>query len=210
MKNIEKILLSKFDTVEKFAAGESIFNEGDAFRGVYFLLDGMARILRNSNKKKIAVWFADKDDFIGVSSLFSDSATYTYSAIAHDSDCRALFIPEKQFRQLLAEYQQLKEELIKIICSRIAYTEERIVRFKKESLKKRFLETLLFFGKKELMKNDAARIHFSLLDFSEIIGSTKQNIKRILDELERQRLLKIENHTIIIRDLSRLEQMASA
>jgi CRP/FNR family transcriptional regulator len=210
MKNIERILTNKSAATQKFSAGKSIFDEGDEFKGVYYILDGMVKILRNSNKKKIAVWFADKGDLIGVSSFFSDSHFYTYSAIVHDSDCRVLFVPENKFKELLIEYPELKEELIKTICARIAYTEERIIKFKKESLRKRFLDTLLFFGKKEQEKNTAIRIKYSLLDLTEIMGSTKQNIKRLLDEFERQRLLKFDSHTIVIRDLSRLEQLATA
>lgn len=208
MHHIEHLIQSKSHKVLKYGFGENIFTEGEPFQGVYYVVEGVVSILRKSHRKKIAVWLANRGDFVGLSSLFSESPTYTYTAISHHSSSCVIFIAKTNFRELLTEYPTFKQELVKIMCARIAYTEEYITHFKKESLKKRFLEMLIFFGKKEMTKNKPLRITLSLSDFTELIGSNKRHIKKLLEELEHQRLLTIENEAIIIQDLPRLEKMA--
>lgn len=206
MTYIDKIISQSNFVAQQYVKEDFIFKEKDNFRGVYYIQKGQVKMLRNHHQKRMLVWFAEFGDFIGVSSFFTNSPEYTYSAEVHSETCEGYFISEIDFKSLLKEHPKLKERMIQVFCNRIAFTEDRIVKYKKENIKKKILDALLFFGKKGQLKNIPVKINFSISDLSEMIGATTTHIKRVLDEMEKQRLLKIDNQTITINDLAQLEK----
>lgn len=209
MQFVDKIVRELKLETQSHLNDEYVFQENEPFHGIYYLKKGQIKMLRNLHGKKMLAWFADAGDFIGISSFFNESPSYIYSAQAHAEICETQFIPESQFKYLLEEYPKLREEMIQVFCSRIAFMEERILKHKNENINTRLVDALLYLSKKSQIKNLPVSHHFTITDLSELIGSTQANVKRLLHNLERKQLLKIENQIITISNLSHLEKMMS-
>src|ERR1700744_906822 len=64
--------------------GQTLFSQGDAVQGIYFVYDGVIKVHKNWNKdKELILRFATKGDIVGHLGL-GDGATYPVSATAVD------------------------------------------------------------------------------------------------------------------------------
>lgn len=207
---IETLLLNTYECNKRFRQNDFLFKEGSIQKGIYFILDGTIKIVRTSKQKRITMWFAEKNELVGISSFFNESSFCSFGAIAFDNSVKTLFIPIEEFRDMLSKHPIFKQEIIKTLCQRIGYTENRIRNFKAHKIKRRVAEALLFFlGKKTNNKQDA-RIQYSLKDLADFVGSSKQSVLKLLKEFQQNKVLKIENHSLLIYDTSRLIKYGNA
>lgn len=195
MSNIQKILLEIYKTKNHFSVNELLFKEGDEIKGIYYIKKGDVKITRNA-KNNMAMWFANQNEFVGLSSYFSDSEYYSFSSSAFLGSVDAIFIPVKDFTKLLEEYPIFKNKIIQTLCDRINYTTNRVNSMKSQNIKTRFLNTILLLLEKEGIKK--TEVNYSINELSELTGTSKQYIKKLITEFEGKNLLEIKENRLII------------
>ncbi|HJP66210.1 MAG TPA: cyclic nucleotide-binding domain-containing protein [Actinomycetota bacterium] len=123
--NLDDEQLSRLVTassLERFAAGDALFDKGSAADGLYVVVEGSIRILDvfHGNERDLAL--IGPGDFTGEVSMALHT-TRTRSAQAKE-DSEVLVIPTGAFDELAAEHPTLGSQLIEAFEDRMARRED--------------------------------------------------------------------------------------
>lgn len=203
LTELNNILKSKQPS-KQFTANESIFLEGDKIDGVFYIKKGKVKVTKNA-KNNIAVWFANENEFVGLSSFFNDSESYSFSTYAFAGDVDAVFISTDEFRDMLNNYPEFKQEIIQVLCDRITSTRKRISNIKTQSIKQRFLDTILFLIDLKDLNKTKVTIQYTIDELSELTGTSKQYIQKLLKEFHQKKLIDKLKDNFMVINVDRLQ-----
>jgi CRP-like cAMP-binding protein len=205
--NIEKLLNDKIDSCNHYTTNELIFKEGDKIEGIYLIKEGQIKVTRKA-KNNMTVWFAKSNEFIGLSSYFNELENYSFSTSAFGGDVDAVLIPTNEFKKILENNLVFKQEIIQILCSRIGSTLNRISNVKNQSIKERVLGALFLLIDKGDLNKSTVKIKYSINELSELSGTSKQYIKKLMSEFRRNKLLQVKADNLIV-DMVKLNSLVS-
>ena len=210
--DINLFIKEHIDTSQFYTTNDHIFTEGDPFRGVYYILEGSVKIFKNSHGQPLMLWVGEAKEFIGITSYFEDSDNYQFTAAASGLNCKLIYIPSDKFSESLNKIPGIKKEIIKVFCKRINFVELRINNHIQHSTRKRFIETINFIfkhlnspGQNKSLKGPVLR--YSINDLSEMVGTSKKSLRKLINEYEHNNLLQVQGDIIIIRDISNFREI---
>ena len=209
---IDLLVKEHIDTSRLYIANDHIFTEGDPFRGVYYILEGSVKILKNSHNQPLMLWVGEANEFIGITSYFDNSDSYQFTAVASGLNCKLIYIPSEKFSESLNKIPGIKEEIIKIFCKRINFVELRINNHIQHSTRKRFIDTINFIFKhlnstKQNQHGKGTVFRYSINDLSEMVGTSKRSLSKLIKEYEQNKLLKVQGDIVIIRDIRKFKEI---
>lgn len=123
---IEDVLISvarkKFIRLRK---NEQLYRQNEPIKGIYYLVNGKIKIVQKDKEEKYHILHSVKaPDIIGLSSILCDEQ-HTNSAYSVE-ESHILFIPKKNFIELLNQNKQAAIDLMKNLCNKINKTEAQI------------------------------------------------------------------------------------
>ena len=215
MRNSNEINLfieENLDSYQLYKPHEHIFTQGDPFQGIYYILEGSVKIIKNNNNQPLVLWLGEKNEFIGITSYFENSDNYQFTAKASELSCKLIYISSDNFSELINRIPGIKEEIMKVFCKRLNFVELRINNFMQNNPKQRFIDTITFIIKhmNPRVKNQSLEgtvFNYSLNDLSEMVGTSKNTMKEIIEEFEHKNLLRVQDDTIIIFDPIKLQDI---
>lgn len=192
----------------EFGKDEILVSQGEPFRGVFCIQKGVVKVLKDgSGSKKMILWFAKPGDIIGLDS-FVDHDDYSFSAVSVEP-VTACFIPEKDFQKLIDKEPGITRKLMKEMCEKINYIEERITSISGKNIREQFAEILISIAVKN--KNYVSGnlpINYSIKDLANIIGTTNNYLYKILSDLNNGNVVSIQNKKLVIKDFDKLSLIA--
>lgn len=203
MTEIDKILKNN-KSYKHFSCNEPIFREGDSIEGIYFIKKGKVKVTKSA-KNNIALWFAHKNELVGISSFFNGSKKYSFSTYAFAGDVDALCISNEDFKSLLKDHPEFKQEIIKILCNRITSTRMRVSNIKTQSIKQRFLDTLMFLIDNKELETTKVDLRFTIDELSELTGTSKQYIQKLLKEFHQKKLIEKLRENFMVVNVDKLQ-----
>ena len=209
---IDLLVKEHIDTSRLYIANDHIFTEGDPFRGVYYILEGSVKILKNSHNQPLMLWVGETNEFIGITTYFENSDNYQFTAAASGMNCKLIYIPVDNFSESLNKIPGIKEEIIKVFCKRINFVELRINNHIQHSTRKRFIDTINFIFKhlnstKQNQHGKGTVFRYSINDLSEMVGTSKRSLSKLIKEYEQNKLLKVQGDIVIIRDIRKFKEI---
>ena len=210
---IDILIKEHIDTSQLYTANDHIFSEGDPFRGVYYILEGSVKIFKNSHGQPLMLWVGEAKEFIGITSYFENSDNYQFTAAASGLNCKLIYIPSDKFSESLNKIPGINEEIIKVFCKRINFVELRINNHIQHSTRKRFIETINFIFKhlnspSQNQLGEGTVLRYSINDLSEMVGTSKKSLRKLINEYEHNNLLQVQGDNIIIHDISKFREKA--
>lgn len=195
-----------------FERNQVIFCENDLFKGVYYILEGTAKMSREGLNQKMIVWFSQPNEFIGLTSYSRNIGKYTSRAAAFNGTCKVIHIPIDEFNYLMNESFEFKKRVISHICERISSTEDRIIDFTGQGTKKRLIDTLIKLVDKKILDkepNDLRNIYVdcTLTEISALVGTSEDNLKRIINQFHKLRILALKSKKLVVTDLDKLRTL---
>jgi CRP-like cAMP-binding protein len=210
---IRLLIKEHIDTSRLYTANEHIFEEGDPFRGVYYILGGSVRILKNNHNQPIMLWIGEANEFIGITSYFDNSDNYQFTATASELNCKLIYFPAANFSKLINKIPGIMEEIMKEFCKRISFVELRINNHIQHGTRRRFIDTINFIFKhlhsteqNQTLKGPVLR--YSLNDLTEMVGTSKKTLSNLIKEFENNNLLQVQGGNIIILDINQFRKIA--
>ena len=127
-------------------------------------------------------------------------------------NCKLIYIPVDNFSESLNKIPGIKEEIIKVFCKRINFVELRINNHIQHSTRKRFIDTISFIFKhlnspEQNQPQKGTVLRYSINDLSEMVGTSKKSLSKLINEYEQNNLLHVQGDNIIIHDINKFREI---
>ena len=183
--------------------GELLFSEGDPVDGIYFVYDGTLKVHKRwTDDKELIVRFAKKGDIVGHRGL-GKSANFPVSATALESS-DVCFMELEFFKASLKVNPDFLFQLMMFFADELQVSERKMRNLAHMSVKGRVAQALLTleekFGKTPEGYID---IVLSRQDLSSYAGTTYETVFRILNDMSREKSIKMtgKNISVVNSDL---------
>ena len=196
-------------TTKTFDKKEIIISENDVLKEFYWIKKGIVEITRTDEKgNEFLLWLMEPGDLLGIIP-FLKRKDFEFTAIAFNK-CTVVPIPVNQFEYLLKQNPELKRDLLKILCQRVDFIENRLASFMSKNTKQRLAEILIYFDNKlkeqlgngEITANSSIDYPFKKL--ASIIGTSYWYLDKIMREFQDQGLLERRRNSVTLKDVGRL------
>ena len=192
-----------------YKKGEVIFEEGSEVKGIYFLYKGKVKVYRKWGlQKQLILHFAKEGDIIGYRGLGNENI-YPVSAAALE-DSVLCFLDTSFFETTLRVNHKFTYKLMQFYVNELQHAEKRMRNLAHMDVKGRVAETLLML-KKDFGENKKGFLNITLTkhDLASFAGTTYETFFRIINELSKQKLVKMSGKDIAISNPSNLEKLCS-
>lgn len=207
LKNIERFFI-----VKKYKKGDYIFYEGDKEPGIYFVIDGIIKLIKETNEgKTVILRLATKGESFGWLVMKENKPINTYTAQAL-IDSTVLYISNQDFLKLLLMHPSLAVRITCELTKNILEAYERLKSLAVEKVEGRIatliLELVDKIGKKE---GDNVVIHAPITrqDIAEMAGTTVETAIRVISRWKKEGVLDTERGKIEIFDIDYLQDLVS-
>lgn len=190
-------LYKPHDTVER---GDFIFRAGVSAKDVYILRSGRVKIFQLNNKgKETLLWFCAPGEVFGVSELCQGVPRRVYAQASERSEVIA--VDREEFVRFLASHPDKALALIDLLSSRLRCLGFFLEGIATADVSQRVTMLLRHLGERYGRRAgneifiDMAITHQEMAD---MIGTTRQSVTTVLNELKRQGLLYCNNRRMRI------------
>lgn len=198
---LEKLTNGKtFNIAQK---GSVVAKQGDEIKGFIFLRVGLVKLVRNTQDgREQIVGIATPNDFVGLLSLFS-SKTYQYSIIAIE-DSEYCCVDYNMVMDLIRSNGVFAQSLLEKISRVSDILINTRLDLDLRQLRGRVAFIICYFAN-EVYGATKFNLPISRKEIAELIDMRVENVVRILSELRRDNIIRIEGTTIEILDQEKLK-----
>lgn len=183
-------------------AGVTIFDEGEAAERFFLLLDGTIRVVKvTAGGEQVTVLHIPAGQLFGIASALGRD-TYPASAVTA-SETLFLSWPVSLWQSFFTDYPGFGTETYKIIGTRVAEMNARIVEMSTQHVEQRIARALLRLIKQSGKRtSDGIEINFPITrqDISEMTGTTLHTVSRLLSRWEKAGLISSKRKKIVVSD----------
>lgn len=203
LERVEEIAISRF-----VSRRSTIFTEGSEKEAVYFIQDGLVKTYKtDENGHEQIVSFLKTGDMFPHTGFFNQNP---YPATAEAIiDANLLAIPVRLFERLMMSTPSIAIKMMRVMGDKIRELQEKLQVLSGQDVKHRVLSFLLQLAEQHGdMKENKITINLPMThqEFANAIGTTRESINRLLNQLNKDELLKIDRNRIVIIDLEALKQ----
>ncbi|MFB0534787.1 MAG: Crp/Fnr family transcriptional regulator [Anaerolineae bacterium] len=186
-----------------FGRGEVILLEGEAPRAVYFIVRGQVRIYRLSpeGREQVLKRLGPGEAFNLVPVL--DGGPNPSSAMAW-TDVTVYAVERGHFVQMVREHPALAVAVLTDFAAKLRHMTALVEDLSLRTVGARLAKLLLT----QAAEGDAAPRRMTQQEMAAQLGTVREVVGRALAELEREGLIRMERHRIVIVDRSGLEAKA--
>jgi CRP/FNR family transcriptional regulator, cyclic AMP receptor protein len=201
LNDVDVTSLSKLTTRRKYPKDTVIFfenEEGDTF---FMILDGRVKVtILGDDGREIILSVLGPGDFFGEVALL-DNEPRSATAIAVE-DTELMSLHRLDFQNVLNENKSITLALIKTLTARLRKANHQISTLALLDVYGRVARVILDMARDEGKRLKDGRIAFRRPTHQEIanrIGTTRETVTRMLKDLERQGLIRVEGKEIVVQ-----------
>lgn len=194
--------LSDEHRTKTYKKRETIFEEGEYPRYLYFIASGNVKVFKtNDDGKEYIIEILKEGDFLGYVDLIKDE-NYTESAAALE-ETKLSLIPRDDFNKLMNANRDVASQMIKMLASDVSEKEEQLLNLAYNSVRKRVATAVVYLSEKY------DTLTFSVLrdDLARIVGTAKESVIRMLTEFKEDGYLEIKDGKIIVKEKEKLRNL---
>jgi CRP-like cAMP-binding protein len=213
LKNCTYEILQEISNKKKHIAikkGDRLLQEGDSAKYVYFIRSGVARVELNGRKGRPLILRLASEGSIFGHRVKNIKDKQPLSIVAAE-DTNVCYIGIEDYRKTLDKSQHLQDEVMKSLLDEMRGVEMRTVNLAHVPVKERIANTLLHIATIYHYKQagPGIRVHLDRQDIADLAGTTKEQVSKILADLQKQNLIKFRAKVFKQFDLEGLQKMAS-
>jgi len=188
---------------KRLNAGELLFSEGEACRGLHIIARGKVRIFKSSpNGREQVLAVNQPGESIAELPVF-DGGAYPASAIALE-DTQIAFISQRDFRSYCMEHPEVALKMLAVVGARLRRLVAIIEELSFSTIRQRLVATLLRLAQSE-GKTTQKGIEFQLpashQQLANELGTVRELVSRNLMRLQAEGLLDVDARQIIVKDV---------
>ena len=199
--------------IQTFPRNSYLFHEGDPAREVYFLLDGKVEICTNSTGGRRQLYAVVQGrEFIGELAVLARSPRTATAKTVEDSTAWAL--DGEAFVGFLEGEGKAATELLRMVVGRLLDYKQLAEDLVDLDLRGRVAKHLIRLACGEVSRADAVPDVASTppvtqSDLAASLGASRENITRVLTELQRRSLVERDGKRYVLKDVPNLRSLAS-
>jgi CRP/FNR family cyclic AMP-dependent transcriptional regulator len=212
--NLSAIVLKAFNGISHqttFPGGATLFVEGQTSRGVFILCSGKVKLSTSSRDGKVLILkMATAGDILGLSAV---AAGQPYELTAETAvPCHVNFVQREALLALLERFGEAGLRSAQSLSREFqsAYRDIHDLILARSSAGK-LAKLLLSWtppvdtGAKEI------RVRYGLTheEMAQMIGSSRETVTRLLSDLRKKQLIRLEGSTLVIKNRTALEALVS-
>jgi len=193
----------------KVKKGEVIFKEGDEVKGVYFVYDGNVKVHKKwGEEKELIIRFATDGAIFGHRGLGSNNV-YPISATALEPT-NVCFVDLDFFKATLHVNHKFTFDLLMFFADELQEAERKMRNLAHMSVKGRVARALLILTEQFGITDEGfINIELTRQDLAAFAGATYETVFRVINELLREELIKVNGKKISISNIEKLELLTS-
>lgn len=193
---------------KEYNKGEYLVKTGDRVSGIYCIKDGIVKVSKKGKRKKeFILWIARSGDVVGLNSFINDEF-FSFSASALNK-VNACFVQASDLKIILNKKPIVFVQLMRNLCSKLDFVEQRITSISRKSIKEQCAEILISIAtQKQSENNKNMHINYSINDLACLVGTTKNYMYKVLLEFTDRKILSLHNRKLIVNNMSALSSIA--
>ena len=192
--------------VKKYSRGEYLIQSGDEGDRVFCIKDGNVKVSKKGNSnKEFILWIAHHGDMVGLNSLI-DEGPFAFSASAIN-EVTACFIHAADLKIILQKEPVFSMQLMKTLCEKLNFIEQRITSISRKKIKERSAEILINLATRNGQDTNM-QVDYSINDLASLVGTTKNYLYKVILELTSKKILLVQKRKIIINNYQALSSIA--
>lgn len=205
---LEKLIL-KYSVDRKYKKSEFLFLEKEKADKLYIVHSGKIKVGKNTEDgSELTFQIAKEGDIIGEVMLFNENTTYlTFASVLEDAVVG--YVDKSKIERELKNNSELCVEYIKWMGENLLKTQTKIrdliMYGKKGALYSTLIRMSNSYGK---VTQNGIVIELSITnkELSDLCGTTRESVNRMLSELKKQNIISIKNNLITIHNLCYLRK----
>jgi len=190
---------------------EILFSDGEAAKGFYVILSGKVKLYKVSPEgKEQILHVVSAPDAFAEAALFLEG---TYPAFGEAlTDCQLLFIPKRDFLQLIEKNPQLSINMIVTLShylKRFAGLIEELSLKEVSSRIAKYLVDLSLKLSKEGKSSKEVELDLSKTQLALKLGTISETLSRTLGKMKAKGIIDVRKNKILILNREVLEELAS-
>ena len=196
---------------QTYPPAATLFMEGQTARRVYVLCAGKIKMTTISREGKVFILrIAGPGEVLGISAALAE-VPYEGNAVTI-TPCRVSSIRREQLVELMNRHGEAGVHAAKAVSRDYQYACEEIQEIlMAPSSTGKIAKLLLSWSTRHGAEDREMRVRSLLTheEMAQMIGSSRETVTRVLSDLRRKQLIKLEGSTLVIRNRTGLEDLAS-
>lgn len=204
-------LLSKFPAADRkalielgetrsFSKGKFVFQAGNEAKSVFLLLSGRIKIYQPSSVGKEAIlWFCFDGELFGLAEAARGGRRVVSAQACENSE--VLSIAQDRFMNFIGTHPQSGQVVVQLLAGRLRILSDVVINLISDDVRTRVFKVLLHLGARcGRRRASGVELAMSLThqEIADMIGSTRQTVTSTLGQFEREGLLVVEGHRIVL------------
>ena len=206
-------LLSNVSRLNTYPAGAVLFVEGQMPRGAFVLCSGKVKLSTTSREGKVLILrIAEPGEVLGLSAAIANEAfAITAETVC---PCQVNFLEREALVRSIETSGELGLHTSQALSREFqsAYRDIHDLVLARSSAGK-LARLLLSWTAQRTQKSEAAEIRVRAFltheEMGQMIGASRETVTRLLSDLKRKDLIRLEGSMLVIRDVNALEAIAS-
>jgi CRP/FNR family transcriptional regulator len=193
-----------------YPEGIELLTEGMVPRGVYILCSGRAKLsVRARDGKTVILKVAGDRHVLGLSAIVSGRPSPVTATTIEV--CQIKFVEQQDFLNLVAKNGNVAMTCAKLLASEIGTAFDDVHDLLLASSSTAKLARLLLSWVADEPRNRELRVNnnFTHGEMAQMIGSSRETVTRLLSDLRRKELIRLEGSTLIIPNRIALQAIVS-
>jgi CRP/FNR family transcriptional regulator, cyclic AMP receptor protein len=191
-------------------AGAVLFVEGQTPRGIFILCSGRVKLSTTSKEGKVLMLkLAEGGEALGLSAAISGSAYQMTAETA--TPCQVNFVDRKDLLKLLQDQSEVGMRAAQILSFEFqeAYRDIQDLVLSRSSTGK-LARLLLSCSPAQISQLPESRLRSTMTheEMAQRIGSSRETVTRLLSDMKKRELIRLEGATLVIRNRTALEALA--
>jgi CRP/FNR family cyclic AMP-dependent transcriptional regulator len=192
-------------------AGAILFVEGQSPRGMFILCSGRVNLSTSSREGKILILkTAEAGEALGLSAAISGAGYESTAETA--TPCQLNYVDRKHFLEVMQLHSEISMHTAQCLSRdfQSAYRDIHDLVLTRSSAGK-LARLLLSHSQVDGDEEVENRIHGSMTheEMAQRIGSSRETVTRLLGDLKKKQLIRLDGATLVIRDRIALEALAT-